>query len=643
MFSEGSQKAKTTPAKRGKKEKIQLMEGLLEKYRVTVSNKYHKSLERFSKLSPHLHESMGNGIQFIETFAGEDYAAKMLNTVKDIENPMVANSLINHISKVFFYGFKSRGVITAMVECAWKHKQLPDVGEGILERIRTIAFDCVQESKGEKPLIDMIQALHSDTVINCINRFKDNSEQAREVADLLSLIASDSMKPEAVNDIALIIQSSEEVDKSSLSNLFRGGKFWEYPYDFSGLHGEGLLWGKASRIGLHTILSKNGLTPTPPDLSDKWVSSMKKLLIEQAKSKFGLKEDITMTEALLLSSIQPEADETILLREVINRKLNSKKSFNVGKEYARVEVSNADEQKHNTKQMEYLLGGLLYTKRRRNHVEAMERARRLFPKDLLDSARNFISLFDRKHVYNEIKNDVALIKQGEWRATRNIIRFFIKLTENPGAAHTPKGVMALMDLLRMANSSSPEYFDNVLIRMQSMSLVNIFGANSLHCCALYPEEKNRRASIYYLIDPEIALLRIHTLNSQGKEFTELGIMILVNCQDTDGNKVLLVDSVEGSFEMSNAKLMFKLIAIANEIASENGASRVIFNSKVAGDLPRLFNGFLKGAGANEVKIDLEKIGGVEAISDWSKKHYLEAFGGWRYPKGTVKGYSLIVD
>lgn len=140
-------------------------------------------------------------------------------------------------------------------------------------------------------------------------------------------------------------------------------------------------------------------------------------------------------------------------------------------------------------------------------------------------------------------------------------------------------------------------------------------------------------------------LWIKSATLEGEELDNIGVAIMANCRDRQGRKVLLIDSVEGgeALERSGIDWKEKMFESIKQVAKENGASYIMFNSDVNNATPRSFNHFLSEKGAKAEKIYLEKINGVNAIREWENKHYLEAFGGWKFPKGTVEGYVMKVE
>jgi len=334
-----------------------------------------------------------------------------------------------------------------------------------------------------------------------------------------------------------------------------------------------------------------------------------------------------------------------MISELADSKI--KKSFQMSKIYQKLDVPKLKKKGDPVKITEYLIAGLLSTKSRPGHFRRLKNALTFFSKEKLRAARNYVLRSNPGKIFQQIKDDVALMKQGDSEAASRIRSFFKDLAKKGKTEDKrPEDAEALSDLIDAVESiGRARVFDSILIKMQSGDLTDLFDNTTTACCTFYPDGANAEAAIYYLKDPEIGLLFIKSATLEGEELDNIGVAFLVNCKDKNGRKVLLVDSVEGGEALQRSEVSWqeKMFESIKQVAKENGAEYIVFNSRVSNATPRRFNNFVSKI-AKEEKIYLEKIGGIEAIKEWNNKHYLEAFGGWSSSlKGTVEGYIVKVE
>ncbi|MFH7904025.1 MAG: hypothetical protein QW409_03705, partial [Candidatus Aenigmatarchaeota archaeon] len=194
---------------------------------------------------------------------------------------------------------------------------------------------------------------------------------------------------------------------------------------------------------------------------------------------------------------------------------------------------------------------------------------------------------------------------------------------------------------------------NYLIGFYGKHVVSMFSNYSTMCCALLPEGANRYAAVTYILDPRIVLISYKFVNEfeKGKELYAVreegevdGIVIAYIAKRADTNEpILIVDSVEGGREFRNfVEKNYKLIKQDIErVAKEIGCKYVVYNVKTFNETPRVFLEKIKKENSNKVEIETDIIGNPKIPYDYSERNYeqyLEAFGGWKLPKGRVIGY-----
>lgn len=186
----------------------------------------------------------------------------------------------------------------------------------------------------------------------------------------------------------------------------------------------------------------------------------------------------------------------------------------------------------------------------------MRNALAFFSKEKLRRARNYVLRSSPYKIYERIKEDIALLKQGNAEAASRIRSFFKDLAKKGKTEDKwPEDAEALSDLIDAVEGiGMARSFDSLIIKMQSGDMTDLTDNATLSCCAFYPDGANSEASIYYLKDPEIGLLWIKSATLEGEELDNIGVAILVNCTDKNGRRALLVDSVEGGESLQRAKV-----------------------------------------------------------------------------------------
>ncbi len=279
-------------------------------------------------------------------------------------------------------------------------------------------------------------------------------------------------------------------------------------------------------------------------------------------------------------------------------------------------------------------------------LKTYSRAKSLFDFKKLQKARNYIKLssLSVKKMFKDLKNDIALLKEHKDKeAAKRILNYFIDIAQKGRA----EKIEPLSDILMGVKSlfGATLRFNHVIAKMQSGVVTDLFDSETTMCCAFYPSGAYAEfASFGYLEDANIGLLQIKAALKESalakiKEIEIIGVAILVLCQDKEGKLVLLVDSVEGNSDylgcMKDLEWKNLFFNAIKSIKKDVKAEYILFNSNVGNTTPERFNNFLLSAGYKMVEkpLMLTKLG--------SKDHrYLEAFGGWKVPKGLVSGIKV---
>ncbi len=555
------------------------------------------------------------------------------------KSPEAAGEIADQLGEIAHYTKSEKAVSDAALYIS-KYEKSPGAAGEIAYRLKMIA----SKTKSEKAVSDAAKCLSLDVVFNCISKYKKSPEAAKEIVYQLGEIAEYTKNEKAVSDAAKLIEWSKDVNSHDLDRLAES-KFWRYPEPIANLLGEGLFGEKVKRIMLYTILKELNIDINSPDLSGEWLELAGKKANAKVKEKFGIKRELSLNESLALIRAKVDGNEREKIQELADSKIE--KSFQMAKQYQKLDVPKLKEKGDPVKITEYLVAGFTSTKKRPDHFIRLKNALTFFQKEKLRNARDFVLRSDPRKIFREVENDVLLMKQGDAEAASRIRSFFKDLAKKGKTKDKwPEDAEALSDLIDAVESiGKARVFDSILIKMQSGDMTDLIDNTTTSCCAFYPDGANSEASIYYLKDPEIGLLWIKSATLEGEELDNIGVTIMSNCKDGHGRKVLLVDSVEGgeALERSGVEWKEKMLESIKQVAKENGAEYIMLNSRTNNATPQKFNSFVSET-AKKDKIYLEKIEGTKAIVEWSDKgHYLEAFGGWKSPTGTVEGYVVKVE
>lgn len=434
-----------------------------------------------------------------------------------------------------------------------------------------------------------------------------------EIAKIISLALEKS--PKSLKDeIIEVINSSREVTKDSIINFIKTAK------KVNGFELENLAKEKASLenktkiLKYYLLLKQNKIAISPPSTQKTYLNYLKSKTIDFLRSN-GLEKEFSLA---LLEIKNPEKDLYKTLNKV------NRKRFPLNKVYITVNITKLKPKTSSLKVISIFLSDKLKTKEKAG-LELFEPEKIKHLKEFLNS--------------DEIKRKISTILKEE-KVLEFAVEEILSLLEN----NEDVEISNIASFIKSIDTT--EDFKKFVIKTENPSVKDLFSNYSLNSSHFYPSGKNRQLSLNYLSDPEICLLKIipiknHTLLNQ------IGIAILIKCKDNENRSVLLVDAVEGGYNLLRiAKKDWQeaLFESIKSLAKDMQIEYVIFNENVKNLVPKMFISYLKNSKKLPRKeIFLEKIEEKNLFERIFNKNsfFLKSFGNNK-GKGIVKGYILKI-
>ena len=513
-----------------------------------------------------------------------------------------------------------------------------------------------------KTVQKMLKVLGSNKVIKTVSQYQ--GETAKDITNHLGFIAInyDINYLKMIMSYCDFVNSSSEVNSTDLERIISEDQMrgcsprmiLQKNHLKRLSKEEGTLRKKVEAIEVYDALTSLKLKISSPSLKDAWKKNIKGKIEKAIKKIYGVKGKNDMKYVPLLSIDINTLDKEV--KKDIKRLLKHipEKRFNTGKIYEELIITKLKEKTDPKEATKALIYGLLsrpFFSDKEGNVHArlkpLKHALKFFDKEKLRGARKHIRNLGPGKVYNLLKDDLRNLEKGEGNPLEQILG---KIWKNVAKNEDGALVESISDMISQITWSVDQEIkkisgynvNSIVFKMQKIDITDIFDNRSTHCCAFFPDGANCEAAIGYLKDPEIGLLHAKAVTKECAEDEGIetsGVAILVNCEeDYNKNKVLLVDSVESGETISridkieefNKKYLESII----QVAEEQNAKKIVFNSNVNNSGPKSFNKFLESKGLKEDAITLKKNGNVK------EDFYLEAFGGWTKPQGRVKGYVL---
>lgn len=582
------------------------------------------------------------------------------------ENPAVINRIRRWLSQPssgldYYY---SKEEIEPVIKCFLNEDVVKSIKETYKKdpEIALIISDRLGEkarwSKNEKDLEKVLflkDCYQNENVIKTLQLFfkkpKELSKKLiEEFTNEFENITYYQKNEESATLLTQLIVSSEDVNLHDFKRLKDSG-YKEFTNNLTKLAQERSNFSeKIKRIELYKSLRDFGVEVDDPDLTGRWLEGATEAATLKVKEKFKIKRELSLNEVLALLQAKADRNEIEMIQELADSKIE--KSFPLDRLYEKIDLVKLKEKGDPKEITKSLVNFLLTTEARAKgdvpkHYQRLREILKFFTPEKLRPARDLVRRKEPTKIFRQIKEDFNLLtKENNEEKAKRIREYFKELAKKELAGKTPEDAEALSDLIDSIESiGQARVFDSLLIKMQKGDMTDLLNNRLTMCCAFYPDGANKEASLNYLRDSEIGLLQLKSATLEGEELDNLGVAILVNCQDKEGKKVLLIDSVEGGDALQRAGTDYqeKLLEAIKKLAKENKQDYILFNSTVNNATPRDYLNFLSKKENKQGAIYLEKIKGVEDVKDWGEEHYLEAFGGWKFPKGEVEGYRIEVE
>ncbi len=357
-------------------------------------------------------------------------------------------------------------------------------------------------------------------------------------------------------------------------------------------------------------------------------------------------KDFTLT--LLRSTKGTSREDLLKLAQFEAEGESTKTSFPLGKVYGTQSVYGLARAADPVDATRLLVYGLI-SRRPERVLQAYE----FFSPEKLDKARSFIEKSHKPptRLFNDISPRLNEINTnpdyGRRRHMGSNIIGTIKAVYLDSSSDS-EGKTELRELVWLVESlyEGNEVFDAITAKMQDGTLYDLADGKRLLCCAMVSEDRERTEieSIYYGLDPNIALMHI-VPSLDGKYRMPVGAAILANTIDRDGNRVLLVDSLEGGelFERIKRDIAFGLATtgIAG-VAEDTCAEYVCFNTAVPNTTAKRYVDFIGHlTETDEEPTYLMKIRGNQVVE--RRKRLLEAFKDKEALAGHVEGHIVPTE
>jgi hypothetical protein len=454
---------------------------------------------------------------------------------------------------------------------------------------------------------------------------------------------------------------------------------------------QGSLDRKASAINRYRTLKKFGFSPEVPSLDEGWKSGLETMLKTDSNRVFGIggtnnyhslldffrtfgheyigaelvekwkevvgrdvereygvtgKNDFRYVPLL---DLEQDSEGKELIREVLEKEGDGfTANFPLSKVYETFRTTDSKEKDDPYDAARALLTGMISQPWRKGrdgqyhlNSQGLRLALQHFDKKKLRAARLYTQS-QRGKLYKEFKGDLESLLNREEGSVETALKKVREKIITGGRREKVEPISDMVAEVEGIGRASDETYE-IRFRMQDRTFDDLFDNETTHCCAFLPNGVNREASVGYLTDPDIGLLHAKAVTRDGREVETSGVAILVNTKTTRGDKVLLVDSVEGGDTLHRVKdqegLMQKFYDSVVQVARDNNQDKVLFNVNATNGFPERFNGFLE-----RKKLECKRIHVTKLSNNGEEERYLESFGDWtRNCIGKVDGWGVDLN
>ena len=325
---------------------------------------------------------------------------------------------------------------------------------------------------------------------------------------------------------------------------------------------------------------------------------------------------LTLEEIAKLASVRAAKETQPVILGAVSDYVSGRpvaKEFPLGKLYCLEPIHGLKERRSPAEMTELLVYGLISQK-----PAKIEVAGEKFDPGLLDKARQYVPAVQ---TFQHIREHLRRVLMGDEESARYILQYFRQCFG---------GVEPVMDLVEGVHGlfTGQEDYDFLACRMQRGNIFDVTGSDRLMTCTLLPSSTT--ASLFYHLDRYIALLQMVPFVGK-EELDPIGAGILAECRTAYGERVLLVDSVEGGMQIDRLResawknMMYSSISGA---ADDVDAGMIAVNVRTAGVKAKKYISHVRRmTGLEPETIYLEKVGGMESVQQYGIQHHgLEAFG-----------------
>jgi hypothetical protein len=380
------------------------------------------------------------------------------------------------------------------------------------------------------------------------------------------------------------------------------------------------------------------------ELVEKW----KEVVGRDVEREYGVtgKNDFRYVPLL---DLEQDSEGKELIREVLEKEGDGfTANFPLSKVYETFRTTDSKEKDDPYDAARALLTGMISQPWRKGrdgqyhlNSQGLRLALQHFDKKKLRAARLYTQS-QRGKLYKEFKGDLESLLNREEGSVETALKKVREKIITGGRREKVEPISDMVAEVEGIGRASDETYE-IRFRMQDRTFDDLFDNETTHCCAFLPNGVNREASVGYLTDPDIGLLHAKAVTRDGREVETSGVAILVNTKTTRGDKVLLVDSVEGGDTLHRVKdqegLMQKFYDSVVQVARDNNQDKVLFNVNATNGFPERFNGFLE-----RKKLECKRIHVTKLSNNGEEERYLESFGDWtRNCIGKVDGWCVDLN
>jgi len=326
------------------------------------------------------------------------------------------------------------------------------------------------------------------------------------------------------------------------------------------------------------------------DFEGRWKDECRGKLAEKTKAEFSIEPvALELSDLLKLASIRKhdiESKNNIeKLIYIINETMAKRsipKHFPLGKTYGSLIVGGLKSKQDPVHLTEQLVYGLIS-----RDPAKKKAAEEFFEPEKLEQARKLIQ--KPTTVFSSIRQDFEMVKQGSREAAKKVLDYFSQAYPKQEAiSDMVVGIKSIFD--------EDIRFDRLELAVQKSVFADLFDNRRTWCCAFFPTGAQKKASINYLLNPNIGLL--HLVPKIREEHGEpVGVITCARTYNPDNNeKYLVIDSVEAGSQIDRIKDNAWILMVHEgmiSLAKDLGFDKIIYNVYASNAKPQSVISYLK--------------------------------------------------